>query len=79
VALHIEGKENATLSTINLVEIYHWILPHYDEKTAEEKMITIRKRCFIIPVEEEIAIEASKIMHKTRMALADSIILATAK
>jgi len=78
-ALHIESKENAIVSTINLAEIYYWILLHYDEKTAEEKVITVRKRCFIIPVEEEIAIEAAKIKHKTRMALADSIILATAK
>jgi len=37
VALHIEGNENAMLSTINLAEIYHWILLHYDEKAAEEK------------------------------------------
>jgi len=78
-ALHIEGKENAIVSTVNLAEIYYWILLHYDEKTAEEKVITIRKRCFIIPVEEEIAIEAAKIKHKTKMALADSIIIATAK
>ena len=79
VALHIEGKEDAIVSTINLTEIYHWVLLHYDEKTAEEKVITIRKRCFIMPVEEEIAIEAAKIKHKTKVALADSIILATAK
>jgi len=79
VAIHIEGKENAIVSTINLAEIYHWVLLHYDEKTAEEKLITIRKKCFIMPVEEEIAIEAAKIKHKTKMALADSIILATAK
>ena len=79
MALHIEGKEDAIVSTINLTEIYHWVLLHYDEKTAEEKVITIRKRCFIMPVEEEIAIEAAKIKHKTKVALADSIILATAK
>jgi len=79
VGLYIEGKENAVVSTINLAEIYHWILLQYDEKTAEEKVITVRKRCFIIPVEEEIAIEAAKIKHKTKTALADSIILATGR
>ena len=77
--LHIEGEEEAIVSTINLAEIYHWVLLHYDEKMAEEKVSTVRKRCFIIPVEEEIVIEAAKIKHKTKKALADSIILATAK
>mgnify|MGYP001130695319 CR=1 FL=1 len=75
---YIEGEEEAIVSTINLAEIYHWVLLHYDEKTAEEKVITVRRRCFIIPVEEEIAVEAAKINHKTKKSLADSIIIATA-
>jgi len=75
---YIEGEEEAIVSTINLAEIYHWVLLHYDEKTAEEKVITVRRRCFIIPVEEEIAVEAAKIKHKTKKSLADSIIIATA-
>jgi len=77
--LYIEGGEEAIVSTINLAEIYHWVLLYYDEKTAEEKVMTVRKRCFIIPVEEEIAIGAAKIKHKAKRSLADSIIIATAK
>ena len=76
---YIEGDEEVVVSTINLAEIYYWVLLHYDEKTAEGKVMTVRKRCFIIPVEEEIAIEAAKIKHKAKRSLADSIIMATAK
>jgi hypothetical protein len=56
-------------STINLATIYHWVLLYYDEKTAEEKVTTVRKRCFIILVEEEIAIEAAKIKYKAKKSL----------
>lgn len=78
-AAYIDGVEAAVVSTINIAEVYHWILLHYDEKTAKEKREIIKRRCFIIPVSEEIAIEAARIKHSTKLALADSLILATAK
>jgi len=78
-AAHIDGSEAAVVSAINIAEVYHWILLHYDVKIAEEKIDTIKRRCFIIPVSEEIAIEAAKIKHSAKLALTDSFILATAK
>jgi len=78
-AAYIDSSEAAVVSTINVAEVYHWILLHYDVKIAEEKIETIRRRCFIIPVSEEIAIEAARIKHSAKFALADSFILATAK
>ncbi len=78
-AKYIEGDYEAIISTINLAELYGWILKFYNEKKAEEKKTTLEKRCYIIPVDTEIAIEAAKIKRTLQLALADSLILATAK
>src|SRR6266700_3566255 len=59
-AKFIEGSEMALGSTINLTETYFWVLRHYGEKNAEEKRETLKKRCFLIPVDEEIAVEAAR-------------------
>ena len=48
-------------------------------KIAEEKIETIETRCFIVRVNEEIAIEAARIKYSTKFELVDSSILATAK
>ncbi len=78
-AEHIEGSETALLSTINLVEIFFWVLRHYDEKRAEEKRETLRRRCFLIPLDETVAVDAAKTKKDLKLSLADSIILATAR
>ena len=51
----------------------------YDEKTAREKTETVRKRCFIVPLDEQLAVEAARIKHSLKLALADSIVLGTAR
>ena len=76
---YIEGKEKAIISAINIAEVYRWILRFYDEKIAKEKINVMKERCFIIPVDEEIAIMAAKIRHKEKLGLGDAIIYATAK
>ena len=76
---YIEGTETAIVSTINLAEIYFSILRDYDEKKAGEKADTVRKRCFVIPLDEKIAIDAAQLKHSLKLGLADSIILATAR
>ena len=79
VAKYIEGSEPAVVSTLNIAEVHYWFIRHYDEGTANERISRMRKRCFSISVNEEIAIEASRIKHDKKMSLADSVILATAK
>lgn len=76
---YIEGSHPAIVSTINLAEVYFWVLRHYDEKTAEEKKETLAKRCFLIPPDEGIAVSAAKAKRTLKLSLADSIILATAQ
>jgi predicted nucleic acid-binding protein len=79
VRKYIEGDEIALISVINIAEVYRWILKFYGEKVAKEKTGVMKDRCFVIPVDEEIAIMAAKIKHKEKMGLGDAIIYATAK
>jgi predicted nucleic acid-binding protein len=76
---YIEGDEESVVSTINLAEIYFWVARYYDEGKALEKLRTVEKRCHAIPVEKEIAIAAAKIRILDKLALADSLIVATAR
>lgn len=75
---YIESSEEAVISSINLAEIYVWILRQYGQKQAETKKTVVEKRCSVINLDASIAIEAAKIKHYRKMALADSIVLATA-
>ena len=78
-ALFIDGEEESVVSTINLAEVYLWVARSYDETTAREKLATVEKRCHVIPVERETALQAAKIKRSERLGLADSLILATAR
>jgi predicted nucleic acid-binding protein len=75
----IESSEKAVISTINVAEVYRWILLSYDEDIAEEKRRVMKRRCFVIPVTETIAVDAAKIRKEKGFGLGDAIILATAK
>jgi len=78
-AKFVEGSETALASTVNLTETFYWVLRHYGEKKAEEKRETLKKRCFLVPVSEEIAVEAARLKSSLKTSLADSLILATAR
>jgi predicted nucleic acid-binding protein len=78
-ASYIEGEEESVVSAINLAEVYLWIARSYDESTAGEKIATVEKRCHIVPVEKDVAIEAAKIKRREKLGLADSLVLATAR
>ncbi len=78
-AEHVEGSEPAVASTINLTEIFFWVLRHYNERLAQEKRETLRKRCFLIPADETIAVDAARLKRSLKLSLADALILATAR
>jgi predicted nucleic acid-binding protein len=78
-ARYIEGDEESVVSTINIAEIYFWVARYYDEGKANEKLRTVEKRCHVIAVERETAIAAAKIRILNKLALADSLIVATAR
>ncbi len=75
----IEGDEEAIISTINLAEVYRWILRFYPEEVAEEKIRAMKQRCTVLEVSEEIAIESARLKHRLKLGLGDAIILATAR
>jgi predicted nucleic acid-binding protein len=75
----IDNDHELIVSSINISEVYRWILRFYDESTAEEKREAIKERCFIVDVDEGIAVEAAKIKHQFSWGLGDSIVYATAK
>lgn len=75
----IESDEKAIVSAINIAEVYRWILRFYSEEVAEEKIGVMKERCFVIPVDEDIAVTSARIKHKEKMGLGDAIIYATAK
>ncbi|HYB03389.1 MAG TPA: type II toxin-antitoxin system VapC family toxin [Nitrososphaerales archaeon] len=78
-AEYIEGSEEAVVSTINLAEIWFWVARYYDEKTATARLETVEKRCHTISVDKDIAVGGAKIRISNKLALADSLILATAR
>lgn len=76
---YVEDEVDVVVSTINIAEVYRWILRYYDERVAEEIRIAIGERSMIIEVSEEIAVQAAHIKHDKGWGLGDSIIYATAK
>jgi predicted nucleic acid-binding protein len=79
VAGYLDDDQDLIISTVNLAEVYRWILRYYDEKTAEDKKEAMKGRCSLIDVDEEIAIDAARIKHRLKWGLGDSIIYATAR
>jgi len=75
---YIESLDEAIISSINLAEIYFWILRKYGQREAEVKKRILERRCFTVNLDPSIAVEAAKIKHDRKIALADSIVLATA-
>ena len=67
------------LSTIALSEIYKLTLEKEGKGVAELRARSIAKDFHIVNVDQEIAIEAAIIKHKSKMPLADSIIASTAR
>lgn len=78
-AKYIEGDEESIVSAINITEIYFWVARYYDKEKADEKIGTIQKRCHVVGVGKEVAIGAANIRLTNKLALADSLILATAR
>lgn len=76
---YIDDDQDIIISTINLAEVYRWILRYYNENVAEEKRRAMKERCILINVDEGIAINAAKIKHNLKWGLGDSIVYATAK
>jgi toxin FitB len=78
-AEYIEGSERAVISSVNLAEVYFWVLKHYGDEVALQKSDSVKRRCYMVVPDGEIAIAAAKLKAEHKLGLADSLILATAR
>jgi predicted nucleic acid-binding protein len=74
----MDEDQEIIISSINLAEIYRLALDRFDEKTAEKRRRAMISRCYLIPVDEEIAISGAKFRHERDWGLGDALIYATA-
>lgn len=74
----MDENQEIIISSINLAEIYRIALDRFDEQTAEKRRRAMNSRCYLIPVDEEIAIKGAKFRHERDWGLGDAIIYATA-
>ena len=76
---YIEGMEDLCISAITIAEVSQKYSPH-GEKTVENRINDMLKRCPMIPVDRNIATMAGMLRHREiHGGMADAIILATAR
>ncbi|MFP4501763.1 MAG: type II toxin-antitoxin system VapC family toxin [Candidatus Hydrogenedentota bacterium] len=64
--------------TICLYEVFKQILRRYGRREAMEKATAMRQG-IVVPLHDELAINAAVISHDKKLPMADSVILATAQ
>jgi predicted nucleic acid-binding protein len=74
----MDEDQEIIMSSINLAEIYRIALDRFDEQTAEKRRRAMISRCYLIPVDEEIAIKGAKFRLERDWGLGDALIYATA-
>jgi predicted nucleic acid-binding protein len=79
VSKYVDSEESLFISVINLAEVYKWALSKKGEADAESMIYIMLSRCFIIPVQPTIALNAAKTNWNKKWGLGDSLIYETAK
>jgi predicted nucleic acid-binding protein len=74
----MDADQEIVISSINLAEIYRLALARFDEQTAEKRRRAMISRCYLVPVDEEIAVRGAKLRHEREWGLGDALIYATA-
>jgi predicted nucleic acid-binding protein len=74
----MDEDQEIIISSIHLAEIYRLALDRFDEKAAEKRRLAMIARCYLIPVDEEIAVKGAKLRHERDWGLGDALIYATA-
>jgi predicted nucleic acid-binding protein len=74
----MDENQEIIISSINLAEIYRIALDRFDQLAAETRRRSMLSRCFLIPVDEEIAVQGAKFRHDRDWGLGDALIYATA-
>lgn len=74
----IENEQEVIISTINLSEVYGWLLRNQASQ-AQKLLQFMMNVSFVIPVSSSIALTAAKLKYDHKLGLADALILATAR
>jgi predicted nucleic acid-binding protein len=77
-ARYLEGREPLVASAIEVYEVYKVIRRDLSEERAVEAVSALR-RATIVPLDESLALEAADVSLEFGLALADSILYATAR
>jgi predicted nucleic acid-binding protein len=74
----IESGEPLLVSALSLFEVYRHMLRHVGREDALAVVAAMRGGT-VVDVDDRLALEAAELSVETKLALADSIILATAR
>jgi predicted nucleic acid-binding protein len=74
----IEGNEPLLVPSLSLFEVYRHMLRHIGRDDALNVVAAMR-RGTIVDLDDRLALEAAELSAESRLAMADSILLATAR
>jgi predicted nucleic acid-binding protein len=74
----IEGDEPLLVPSLSLFEVYRHMLRHIGREDALNVVAAMRRGA-IVDLDDRLALEAAELSAETGLALADSILLATAR
>jgi len=74
----IEDTENLIVSTINIYEVFKHILQQRNENDAMQA-VAVMHNAQVVDVTSALSLSAARISYETKLPMADSLILATAK
>lgn len=74
----IESDEPLVVPSLSLVEVYRHVLRHVGREEALHVVVAMR-RGVVVDLDDRLALEAAELSVEAKLALADSIMLATAR
>jgi predicted nucleic acid-binding protein len=74
----IESDESLLVPSLSLFEVYRHMLRHIGRGEALNVVAAMRSRV-LVELDDRLALQAAELSIETKLALADSIILATAR
>jgi len=74
----IQDVGNAIVPSICIFEVFRWVVRNQSEEEAVEAAALMRQG-LVVPLDDELAIEAAAFSIDSELPMADSIILATAR
>ncbi len=79
VELILFSAEEIIASTVNISEVYRFMLSTFGIDAAEDTFKFILQRSFVLPVTIPMAKKAAELKHEKAYGLGDALILATAR